>query len=754
MRRTHPVPILLTLVLGAGLASASRARMNLFDDDVRLITLPDDFTFPFGGVEYKGFFLCSNGNLTFGRPEPSSGTNPFAVLNGGPRIAPLNFDLDPSVGGLVTVGRLGPDEFEVCWDNVPVYGQPGTANSFAVILRRDGSFRFDYGALATTSMNTDLVVGFSAGRANTNGMGQAVVFNTMVCPAAWGTGVEPALYQNFNPTVGAGPALQNRSICFAPVLPTSGKLMLGLQWPSAEIELTGFDFPFYGNRYTSVWVNAAGSLTFGGPDSDRSPTAGEFLNRVGRIAAYWTDLNPGDGNPVNGTITVTQSPASFVVSWSNVPCFGVTGSANSFSITLFPDGSARCSYGFLTNLPPTTTPNVLVGFTGGYPVTSGSEAPAPLPNNPIPTGTPAVFQIFAVASFPGSGQQLDFNAAHAALTSPLSIGNNVTDVGFNHALVEQRFPAGFRFPFAGSLYDTVLIAADGFLSFGASDGNQGESAADHLALFPRIAVFWDDFNPLPPVTGGPEGRVTFSGTPAAVTIRWEGMPEVAPGPGQNASTFEVTLRPDGTCTILYGTVTARDGVVGFSAGGGKTSGAETAVNLSALGGNFGTGGETAIFELFTTASPFDLSGSVNVALPGSILLQALPRAATLVPLALGAPASEAGRVHVLALSLGNAGIPVFPCTRPIPLIVDSLLLLSVTVGFPVFNGFVGALDGWGQRDAWPRIPGPAASPVSLLLPAGTAGIVVHAGFVVIGPGSPPGCPFSFISPGASFTVIP
>jgi hypothetical protein len=728
--------------------------MNLGDDDVRLVTFPADFTFPYGGVPYRSLFLCSNGALSFGRPESSPGTNPFAVLNGAPRLAPLNFDLDPSAGGSITAGRLNADEFEVRWENVPAYGQTGSANTFAVVLRRDGGFRFDYGALATTSQGTDLVVGFSAGRANTNGMGQAVTLNTIVCPAAWGSGIEPAIYQNFNPTSAAGPALQNRSICFAPVLPTSGRLTLGFLFPSVEIQLTGFDFPFYGNRYTSVWVNASGNLTFGGPDTDRTPAANEFANRVGRIAGFWTDLNTGDGNPANGAVTVAPTGSSFAVSWTNVPYFGVSGSANSFTITLFPDGSSRIAYGALSNTPPGTTPNVLVGVTGGYPVTTGSEVPAPFPGNPIPTGAPATFMIFPIATFPGSGQNIDFDSGHAGLNSALSIGNNVTDVGPNHALVEQRFPSGFRFPFAGGLYDSVLIAADGFVSFGGSDASNSETAVEHLGLFPRIAALWDDFNPLPPVAGGPEGRVTFSGSAAAVTIRWENLPEVAAAPGPNASTFEVTLRPDGTCTITYGTVTARDGVVGFSAGGGKTMGLEAGVNLSALGGSFGTGAETAIFEVFTTGSPFDLGGSLNVTLPGSILVQGAPRVGTLVPLALGAPPTEAGRLHVLALSFGNSGIPVSPCTRPIPLTLDSLLFLSLSIGFPVFNGFVGSLDGWAQRDAWPRLPGPVSSPVSVFLPAGTAGITIYAGFVVVGPGSPPGCPFSLVSPGAAFTIVP
>ncbi len=108
---------------------------------------------------------------------------------------------------------------------------------------------------------------------------------------------------------------------------------------SAEVPL-GFDFPFNGAIYASVFVNSNGNLTFGSGDTDFSESLAEFLNDQPRIAPLWDDLSPNNG----GSVAVEFGAGSLTVIFDSVPEFSATG-ANSFAVTLRSDGSYTIAYG-------------------------------------------------------------------------------------------------------------------------------------------------------------------------------------------------------------------------------------------------------------------------------------------------------------------------------------------------------------------------------------------------------------------------
>ena len=125
----------------------------------------------------------------------------------------------------------------------------------------------------------------------------------------------------------------------------------------------GFPFSICGQRFTEVFVNANGSLTFGGTSADFSESVPEFLNGRPRIAGLWDDLDASAG----GVVSFDRRHGRFTVSWSEVPEFAIGGS-NSFSITL-KRGSrdVEIEYGQLTAL------DGLSGVSCGGAVTSGFE---------------------------------------------------------------------------------------------------------------------------------------------------------------------------------------------------------------------------------------------------------------------------------------------------------------------------------------------------------------------------------------------
>jgi len=105
-----------------------------------------------------------------------------------------------------------------------------------------------------------------------------------------------------------------------------------------------FAFPFFGETYTSLFLNSDGNLTFGQGDSAftaRDPA--RAVTGPPRIMGLFADLDPTiDGS----AIRVLSTAGRFVVTWINVPEFSFDGSGlpQSFQVSLFADGHIDFSY--------------------------------------------------------------------------------------------------------------------------------------------------------------------------------------------------------------------------------------------------------------------------------------------------------------------------------------------------------------------------------------------------------------------------
>jgi hypothetical protein len=199
----------------------------------------------------------------------------------------------------------------------------------------------------------------------------------------------------------------------------------------------------------------------------------------------------------------------------------------------------------------------------------------------------------AVTTFPdddfsGDGDSggryvLDLNAINGFL---LNLGDDAS----------QELALGFTFPFNGTDYTSVWVNSNGNLTFGSGDTDFSESVAELLNDQPRIAPLWDDLSP----NNG--GLVIADGDAASMTVTFSGVPEF---PSTGSNTFSVTLFATGNYIVSYGGVTAIDGLVGTTQGGGAANPGPT--NLSD-GGPFSRSGTT--YELFNAGNPFDLTGEV------------------------------------------------------------------------------------------------------------------------------------------------
>lgn len=106
----------------------------------------------------------------------------------------------------------------------------------------------------------------------------------------------------------------------------------------------GFTFPFFGQVYSSVFVNSDGNLTFGSSDTtsdDRD--VDRFLSRQPRIGPFFSDLDPS----CSGTVSTEQRSDRIIVLWSGVTKFVNTCSSrdsNTFEVILFLNGTIEFSY--------------------------------------------------------------------------------------------------------------------------------------------------------------------------------------------------------------------------------------------------------------------------------------------------------------------------------------------------------------------------------------------------------------------------
>lgn len=107
---------------------------------------------------------------------------------------------------------------------------------------------------------------------------------------------------------------------------------------SSEIGLTAA-FPngleFFGQRFTSMYVNNNGSITFGGPTGTftprRFPVSG---NRM--IAPFWADVDTrGGGRPQRNGVYWDVRPGQVVVTWHNVGFYSSDNSReNTFQLVI------------------------------------------------------------------------------------------------------------------------------------------------------------------------------------------------------------------------------------------------------------------------------------------------------------------------------------------------------------------------------------------------------------------------------------
>ncbi len=203
-----------------------------------------------------------------------------------------------------------------------------------------------------------------------------------------------------------------------------------------------FTFPFFGTRYTEVFVNSDGNLTFGAGDGVPGEARSEarFLSGPPRIAPLFTDLDPGAA----GEIRASVSPGQVTFTWDRVPEFSDTTfpTRNLFSVTLFASGDIRFVYDRVAITPDEDLAfpqglQVIVGITpGGGAASTQKDLSSIAPT--IPVQEAPIHEVFNGSTFDLEGEEIFFVAGTTEIFFPFYRGNLQEFSGFGVTNLDTR----------------------------------------------------------------------------------------------------------------------------------------------------------------------------------------------------------------------------------------------------------------------------------------------------------------------------
>ena len=109
----------------------------------------------------------------------------------------------------------------------------------------------------------------------------------------------------------------------------------------------GFNFDFYGNTYSSVYISSNGVLTFGGGVREYAspdvPDPTVIYPLIGPLFGHW---DPSFGGAVYSNTVGTTGNKRFVVTWSVVPEFRPVGAGiSTFQVVLY-EGADKIQFGY------------------------------------------------------------------------------------------------------------------------------------------------------------------------------------------------------------------------------------------------------------------------------------------------------------------------------------------------------------------------------------------------------------------------
>ncbi|MGD8786101.1 MAG: hypothetical protein PVJ60_01650, partial [Phycisphaerales bacterium] len=476
--------------------------LSLGDDDFEFAKLNDEAQVSIYGSSFGGFYVGSNGYVTFtnGDNDHSENmTDHFAMA----RISALFNDLNPSAGGQVSWKQL-TDRAVVTWENVSEYGG-NNSNTFQIEMYFDGRIQISW--LEVESVSS--LVGLSDGLGVPGDFTETDLseINTQSMPTTTYVHIAEQFISEDDAF-----DLSNKSILFTPTsdgtsysayinditqLPTnpagSSGFVLGDDDYQHVILNNNATVSIYGNNFGDFYVGSNGYITFSEGEDVRSDTLANHFNAL-RISALFDDLNPSN----SGSVNWKQFTNRAVVTWENVPKYGKSNS-NTFQIEMYFDGRIRLSWLVVENI------SGIVGLSAGLGVPEGFEEldfskineppssppPSPPPTLPPPTTLEHIAEQFSVSLndnfdlsyrsiiFTPTSDGISYSAYLDEITSlptnpdggtHLSLGDDDYEyVDLNSAATVSIY---------GSSFGGFHVGSNGYITFTEGDNDFSDTLAD------------------------------------------------------------------------------------------------------------------------------------------------------------------------------------------------------------------------------------------------------------------------------------
>ena len=156
----------------------------------------------------------------------------------------------------------------------------------------------------------------------------------------------------------------------------------------------------------------------------------------------------------------------------------------------------------------------------------------------------------------GSGSY--YRACNSTAAGFLVDPNGGTNIPLRDDDYRQIDLGGEHIDFYGTSYETLYIGSNGYITFLSGDTHYLEGLEDHFDL-PRISALFDDLDP----SAG--GAVSWKQLEDAIVVTFENVPERGLS---NANSFQIEMFHNGTIRITWLGISAGDGLIGLSKGGG------------------------------------------------------------------------------------------------------------------------------------------------------------------------------------------
>ena len=348
-------------------------------------------------------------------------------------------------------------------------------------------------------------------------------------------------------------------------------IRLGNDGVSSAISI-GFDFEYYGQNYTQVYVSANGFITFlanqdhGCCAGNRSPNA---RNPNGLIAGYWEDLNPNAGGQVRHQVLGNAPNRRWVVDFADVPHNSSANLAN-FQIALF-EGRGD----FEIRHQNSTSDGGIheVGFEDqlgniGLSIRNGDVSL-----------TNTSFRVTARSTGSGPDQ---YGYTWAEVQSPYQTAVNASQISLGDDTVSRALDIGFPFTYYGEQFTQLFISSNGFISFLPNQGPaccNGQASPNTSTPNGIISAYWGDLNPS---QGGTIWHKLQGNAPnRQFIVEFVNVPQAG---GSHPVTFSVTLHEGrGDFEIQHRSCVARNDRANYATGFENRDGTD---GLAIRAGNF------------------------------------------------------------------------------------------------------------------------------------------------------------------------